>query len=265
MEKYFEANPPQSVTEAAAKIEALTGMKRGETQVRKFLKDTGFRFRKAGTVPAKALTEGKKNEQREFLEQKSAPLLKEAEAGKRIVYFADAVHFVYGASVACLWCLKRIFMPTPSGRNRYSVLGAKDAISHDFVTVCNTTYINALSVCELLEKIVLKHSKDSIPVTIVPDNAKNQRCNFVINRAKELKIELLFLPSYSPNLNIIERLWKRTKKDCLNCKYYSKVTEFIAAINRSIGKIENKENKKDLDSHLALNFQLYDSAIYNRV
>ncbi|KAA6317526.1 hypothetical protein EZS27_032332, partial [termite gut metagenome] len=42
---------PQSISEAAAKIEALTGIKRGETQIRKFLKDMGFRCRRVGTVP----------------------------------------------------------------------------------------------------------------------------------------------------------------------------------------------------------------------
>jgi hypothetical protein len=57
---YFDKNPPSSISEAAAKIEELTGIKRGETQVRKFLKDKGFRFRTIGTVPAKALTEEKK-------------------------------------------------------------------------------------------------------------------------------------------------------------------------------------------------------------
>jgi hypothetical protein len=87
------------------------------------------------------------------LEKELKPRLEEAKKGERVVYFADAVHFVHGAFIACLWCLTRIFIPTPSGRNRYNVLGAIDALSHDLVTVCNTTYINALSVCELLEKI----------------------------------------------------------------------------------------------------------------
>ncbi|GHT20492.1 hypothetical protein FACS189429_8620 [Bacteroidia bacterium] len=66
IEKYLEENPPQSISEAAAKIEALTGIKRGETQVRKFLKDRGFRFRRVGTVPAKALTEEKKTSRETF-------------------------------------------------------------------------------------------------------------------------------------------------------------------------------------------------------
>jgi transposase len=79
-----------------------------------------------------------------------------------------------------------------------------------------------------------------------------------------INIELLFLPSYSPNLNIIERLWKWTKKDCLNCKYYETFEKFKEAIDRSLQKTVNHENKKDLSTLLALNFQLYDNAIYNR-
>lgn len=66
IEKYFEENPPRSISEAAAKIESLTGIKRGETQVRKFLKDKGFRFGRVGTVPAKALTEEKKTNRETF-------------------------------------------------------------------------------------------------------------------------------------------------------------------------------------------------------
>jgi transposase len=64
--KYLEENPPRSISEAAAKIELLTGVKRGETQVRKFLKEQGFRFRRIGTVPAKALPEEKKTNRETF-------------------------------------------------------------------------------------------------------------------------------------------------------------------------------------------------------
>jgi transposase len=199
------------------------------------------------------------------LEQKLEPRLEEAQKGERVIYFVDAVHFVHGAFIACLWCLTRIFVPTPSGRSRYNVLGAINAVTHDFISICNTTYINAESVCELLMKIAEKHLQNTVPISLVMDNARYQHCDYVKNKAKELGIELLFLPSYSPNLNIIERLWKWTKKDCLNCKYYSKFTEFVEAINKSLQKIENKEKKQELDTLLSLNFQLYEKSIYNRV
>jgi transposase len=66
IENYFEENPPASIGEAVAKIEALTGIRRSQTQVRKFMKDRNFRFRRVGTVPAKALTEEKKTSKENF-------------------------------------------------------------------------------------------------------------------------------------------------------------------------------------------------------
>jgi hypothetical protein len=111
IEKYFEENPPQSISEAAAKIEELTGIKRGETQVGKFLGDRKFRFRRVGTVPAKAQTEGKKRAER-ISGKGVRTWFGRGKKRERVVYFADAVHFVHGAFVACLWCLTRIFIPT---------------------------------------------------------------------------------------------------------------------------------------------------------
>ena len=150
-----------------------------------------------------------------------------------------------------------MFIPTPSGRNRYNVSGAIDTITHDFISVCNTTYINHLSVTELLEKIRDRHSLSIIPISIVMDNARYQVCKAVTEKATALNIELLFLPSYSPNLNLIERLWRWLKKDCLNCKYYSKFCEFKEAIDLSLNKIINGQVQKDLDSLLTLKFQLF--------
>ena len=96
------------------------------------------------------------------------------------------------------------------------------------------------------------------------DNARYQRCALVTELAKSLNIELLFLPSYSPNLNLIERLWKWTKKDCLNCKYYEHFAEFKDAINQSLLKVSKGENKEEMDRLLTLNFHLFDNAIYDR-
>ena len=192
------------------------------------------------------------------------PKLAEAKDNKRIVYFADAVHCVWGAFIARIWCIARVFIPTPSGRFRYNVLGCINAITHELVTVCNTLYINALSVIELLEKIYEKHKNDTLPVSIFLDNAKYQHCSVVKNKAAELGIELVFLPSYSPNLNLIERLWKWLKKDSLNCKYYDSFQKFTEAIDNSLNKVTNGDVKDELDTLLSLKFQSFDSSYYNR-
>jgi transposase len=263
IEKYFTENPPSSISQASAIIEKLTGIKRGETQVRKFLKSMNFRFIKSCSVPAKALTEEKKKEQREFLEKELEPRLAEAKDGMRKVYFVDAAHFVLGSFLAYLWCITRIFIPSSSGRKRYNVLGAIDAITHELITVCNDTYINAFSVCELLHKIRDAVGADEI-ITLVLDNAAYQKCALVAQIAQALNIELLFLPSYSPNLNLIERLWKWVRKDCLNSKYFENFDDFRYAIYQSLMMVSKGKQKKEMESLLALNFQLYDSAKYER-
>ena len=136
-------------------------------------------------------------------------------------------------------------------------MGVIDAITHNFISVCNTTYINHLSVIELLEKIREIHKDSVIPITIFLDNAKYQVCKAVTERATTLNIELMFLPSYSPNLNLIERLWKWVKKDCLNCKYYSKFCEFKNEIDNSLNKIKTGQAQSELESLLTLKFQLF--------
>ena len=191
------------------------------------------------------------------------PQLAEAEEGKRKVFFVDAAHFVLGSFLGRLWCIVRIFIPSSSGRKRYNVLGALDAMTHQLITVCNDTYVNACSVCELLQKI-WESTGGNIPITLVLDNARYQKCYLVTELAEKMNIELLFLPSYSPNLNLIERLWKWIKKDCLNSKYYERFDEFKDAINQSIMKVSHEESKMEMDTLLALNFQNFDNAYYNR-
>jgi len=148
-------------------------------------------------------------------------------------------------------------LPTPSGRQRLNVLGALDAITHQLISVINNKTIDANSVVELIEKIA-KHNI-GMPVTIVLDNAKYQYCELVKNAAKYYNVELLYLPSYSPNLNIIERLWKWIKKDCLYCKYYCKFNEFKDAILKSLDKCQESKHKIELDTLLNLKFQLFEN------
>jgi len=191
------------------------------------------------------------------------PRLESAKKQEGRVYFVDAAHFVLGSFLGCLWCIVRIFIPASSGRSRYNVLGAIDAVTHQLIMVCNDTYINACSVCELLQKI-REAAVPEMPITLVLDNARYQRCDLVMKLADKLNIELLFLPSYSPNLNLIERLWKWVKKDCLYCKYYKHFDDFKDAINNSLLKVSQTERKKEMDSLLTLKFQLFDNAIYDR-
>ena len=97
----------------------------------------------------------------------------------------------------------------------------------------------------------------TIPVSIVLDNARYQRCELVNTTAELLGIELLYLPSYSPHLNIIERLWKWIKKDCLYSKYYASFREFKKAIEVSLDKVQNSGCREEMKSLLTCKFQTF--------
>lgn len=119
----------------------------------------------------------------------------------------DASHFVLAPFLGFLWGIARIFLRAPCGRQRFNVLGALQAVSHQLLTVTNDTYITAESVCLLLEQVA--SAGGALPVTVVLDNASYQRCARVAACAAHLGIALLVLPPYSPNLNLIERLGGR--------------------------------------------------------
>lgn len=161
---------------------------------------------------------------------------------------------MFGPFLGIVWCFHRLFVKAPSGRQRLNVLAALHATTKEVVMVENLTYITAETVCELLR--LLAGGYPGIPLTVVLDNARYQRCALVQNLAAQLGIELLFLPSYSPNLNLIERFWKFVKKKCLYSKYYANSEAFQEAILECIEQASTK-HKAELDSLLTLKFQTF--------
>lgn len=122
--------------------------------------------------------------------------------------------------------------PRPCGRQRFNVLGALNAITHELIAITNETYITSKEVCELLQKYLIISPLRCfwIPTVGALGNACYQKYALVIETAARLHIELCFLPSYSPNLNLIERLWRFVKKECLYSTYYPSFSLFKAAI-----------------------------------
>jgi len=254
LKEYFSKHPASSVAEASHAIEELTGVKRSPTQVREFLKRLGLRCLKVGYVPGKSVEAGKVEAVEQYQIEKLEPLLQEAVAGKKAVFFVDAAHFVHRAYLGFLWCFTRTFICSPSGRKRFNVLGAVNAITKEIITITNETYINSESICQLLFK--LANLGLDIPIAIVLDNAKYQKCQLVQDYARELGIQLCYLPSYSPQLNLIERVWKFVRNECLYSKYYADFSDFKTAISTCIATA-NIDKKEKLDSLLTLNFQSF--------
>jgi len=246
----FQAVPVADVKAAAARIEALTGITLSESQARRTLHKLGMKYRKAAAIPGKCDAQL----QFDFFTQEMLPRLEQAAKQERKVFFVDAAHFVMGAFLGMLWCFGRMFIKTSPGRQRYSVLGAIDSHSHELITVRTSGTISASNVTELLNLIRAKHPE--IPVTLVMDNARYQHCKEVVAHAGAKDIELLFLPAYSPNLNLIERLWKLTKKKCLTNRFYRTFAEFCTGIDTCLERMQT-DYKPELASLLSINFQFF--------
>jgi transposase len=255
IEEAFEKDPPHTISEAAARIEKLTGIKRSVKSIRAFLRRLKFRYRKVAAIPAKADV----GKQSEFLINFLYPCLSQARNGLRTVLFLDAAHFVHGSFLGCLWSKVRVFVKAPSGRRRLNLLGAVNAITKRLHVFSNETYINSQVLCNFFKDIAQAYLGQ--PITIVLDNARYQRCKLVEACAESLGIQLLFLPSYSPNLNIIERVWKFIKKKALNSRYYETFFDFRLAILKAAESCNN-EWEDELASLLRLNFQTFSTTTH---
>jgi len=119
------------------------------------------------------------------------PRLEEAKAGNRAVFFVDAAHFVLGAYLGVLWCFERLFVKTGSGRQRFNVLAAMNALTHELVLVTNDAYINAQSVCDTNLKSEQGRSK------------RMQGCNLDGDDAPKIICHLHRLNWYNASLSVL--------------------------------------------------------------
>lgn len=252
----LEEDPPATLKEAQARIETVTGLKRSLPQVRDFLQKNKIVRRKVKQIPAKADIE----EQEAFKTETLEPLVEQAQQGKIHLFFVDAAHFVLLPFLGYLYSLTVRYIRNASGRKRFNVLGALHAVTQELVTITNDSYINATSVCALLEKLAEQFG--DLPIVLVMDNARYQRCKLVMEKALSLGIELVFLPPYSPNLNLIERLWRFVKKEVLYNKFYQDYKLFCQAITNCLEQTHTT-HKETLKTLLTPKFQSWRNSEIN--
>lgn len=181
------------------------------------------------------------------------PLLELAKNKKTNLYFGDAVHIIYGAELGYCWCFERREVKSAYGRKRYNVMGCYNATTSETITVTNDTYITSSEIVEMFKKLRAKHGKETIHVIL--DNARYQKCQLVKDASNQYNITIVYLPSYSPNLNLIERLWKWLRKKCLCNKYSKTFEEFCTKINEALSQTSTTF-LEEVASLLSHNFQV---------
>ena len=177
---------------------------------------------------------------------------------KLVLLFLDGSHFVMGGDfLGHIYGKTRRFIKTFSGRKRYNVLGALNYVTKKVTTVANDLYITSTEVCEMLRKVAVEYA--GTPLHIVLDNARYQKCVAVRELAQELGITLHFIPPYSPNLNLIERLWKYVKNR-LRTKYYDCFCDFKKTID-SIIEDTSDGSKALIDKLIGESVQIFDTLV----
>ena len=174
------------------------------------------------------------------------------------VFFCDGVHLIYGYTGGYSWCKERSYIPSSYGRKRVNLLGFMDAVTLKTEKVMNEKYLNSDSVCEGLELLRKKNPGEYLYVIL--DNAAYQRCKKVKHYAEFLNINLIFLPPYSPNLNLIERLWKFLRKKIMANKYYCTFSEFYQVVSKFIDELHTAYFYV-LRSIISFQFECFDSPL----
>jgi transposase len=194
-------------------IFSLSGM-------RDFLHRIGYEYKKPKLVPGNPDEEAQElfaEQYEEFMLNKPANIE---------VLFVDAVHPEHNGMAAYGWIKRgeKRKLKTNSGRQRLNLHGALNAETLE-VTIIESKTIDAESTLTLLETIEQKYPLSS-QIFVILDNAKYHYSKEVRSFVEKSKIKLVFLPSYSPNLNLIERLWKFFKKKVIYNSYYENLDLF---------------------------------------
>jgi len=180
--------------------------------------------------------------------------LKETKGKNDPIYFMDGVHPRHNPVAAYGWIKRGIDKPLESntGRSRVNINGAVD-IAHLKVVVEFGEAVNAQSTIALLRRLETRHPRAQA-IYVYCDNARYYRSRLVRAYLAQSKIQLIFLPAYCPNLNLIERLWKYFRKQVLYNRYYKRFAEFQAACEGFFQGID--EHVTALRNLLTENFQV---------
>jgi len=252
LETYVEQGVHSTCDAIIAWVKETFGIEYSPSGMRSILHKLGFTYKKTTIVPGGACPE----EQEAFLKELQ-PFLTKDSRGNDVFCFMDAAHPQHNTRSDYAWIKvgQNKEIQSNTGRRRININGAMNAHQPEEVTIVEAETINAQATQALFEKLLEKyHDKDTIYV--LADNARyytNKALKDWLNQ--HTKIRLIHLPPYSPNLNLIERLWKFMRKKVINLHYYKEFDDFRRAILQFFHHIG--QYKEELRSLMTPNFQRF--------
>ena len=257
--EHIENNIVLTASEACNYVLKSFGVKFSTNGMTQTLKRLGFTYKKPKKYPAK-LDPIKQKEFTEYYDSLSSNLRID-----QAIWFCDASGFEHNARIERGWFKKGkdIYVKSNTGRRKLNVNGAYNPTNHKCITDIYENTTNSKSNIDLIKKILLKNPEIKEHFLIF-DRASYNYSKLVkgftkeIETKKGIKINLIYLPSYSPNLNLIERLWRYSKRNLLSNMYYSTYIEFKRAL-KSFFSYKLQYRKNDLQKLMMEDFQKYPS------
>ena len=163
---------------------------------------------------------------------------------EQVLLFLDPMHQIHNNENDYAWQPKGLEgtkqVLANTGRKRLNIIGAINPVSLQPTILLTEENCSAEVIEAFLEEIKKQYNKAKA-ICIILDNARYQRSNLVKTTAKFFNIDLLFLPPYSPNLNLIERLWRYFKKEVMKNKYYPDYSTFESAVETFFTQFKSKK------------------------
>lgn len=249
LEIYLVSHTLTTAKEVSSYIRATYGKTYSLIGITKLLHRMGFTYKKPKALPGNASPAL----QEAFLKTYSE--LRGALGRNDQIYFSDATHPTHNTKPSYGWIKKGkkndIYIKSNTGRKRLNVLGALNIGNKQAIVIEEET-INAQAIIKLLEAVKEKQTHGK--VFIVLDNAKYHHAKIVRNwLLHHARFRLIFLPPYSPNLNLIERLWRFFHQKVTNNRYFPTFQEFKEVTMTFFQNLH--QYKQELETLLTENFQ----------
>lgn len=247
---YVKENIIVDIKQVIAYVKKQFSIDYSPSGMRSVLHSLDFSYKQLSLFPTKADIE----KQQQFVieyEQLNKNLTEE-----EAIVFIDGVHPQHNTRSSKAWIEKGAekYIKTNTGRQRLNLNGAYNPHNQD-VIIREDASINAQSTIKLFKQLQA-HYFDKKCIFAIADNARYYRSRLVKKFLEKSKIKLKFLPTYSPNLNLIERLWKYLRKKVINTTYYPRFSEFKEAIKKFFEDIDSY--KEELKQFIGNKFHLID-------
>lgn len=205
--------------------------------MRHLLRRLGFSYIKPKTVPGKA--DKKKQENFVAFYEELKKLLGNGDK----IYFADACHPTHNAVADYGWMLKGQAkeLKTNSGRHRVNLNGAIDPVSLD-VVVRQEKCMNSAAAIGLFSALEARNP-DAPNIFVILDNASYYKSKDLDAWLATSRVILIYLPPYSPNLNLAERLWKYFRRKVMANIYRATFAEFRHACSEFFRTIRHRHDE----------------------